>query len=775
MTGGAKRPKHRFRSRQTAEINGIRHIFQQAWPSSTNPNDFRAEPEYLFLRERDYSPITISEDKLDYLIGEKQFRALSPADERRKLPRIAPTGPKDPKALARQFWCERYDENPVPHSEPALKRFIQGVCEQWKDTPEFPKVFIPKCWTLRRWVKERGVPGCRPLAAMDRRESPTRETFPPLLEKIIAWVVAWFWSARPREKYDAYNKLTALVLYLNRRRRRKDPSAVSLPVPDLSTIYRRINKAESHFTWTAKYDKDAADKRFNGVRSGLSASRLLEKVVVDSTPGDTLLALDTDRMEILGPATFEVAFDVKTRVIVGATLTFEEPSLYTVMAVLKRVVLPKTDLIAARPELKDTLEPYGKPGTIIVDNAWEQVGKSFQDALEDAQIDVIWAPKETPEYKAIVERGIQTITRKLFHKAPGGIPFPAYILRKLGIDPRKTAVLSLHEIEEMLLDAIDDYHRQRHDGIGMPPIEAWRRECQIHGIETLSDPDFLDAAFGEVFDVSISREGVLLEGIRYHDETKTSLLLERLAPVDSNHLKRRTSIFARAKAKRNPADLTELHIWNRRDKEYVTLPAKDANPLLGLNRQQTKLIKNFALSERIPFNTDEDKARARLRLVNKLEAALPGMKLAARRKQRALLSEPPRLVSGTKVLVRTIQPRHDGMEVVQVPTAYGQRSGTGNPVRGIRRGGAAATRKAVRHREKSAAVRAAEAAVERTKTSGGPEHNFAGNTNASTNGAGTKYSRTTATAFPKAEDATAFVRMLRKKGWGAGSTGDRKA
>ncbi|WP_210755901.1 hypothetical protein, partial [Gordonia paraffinivorans] len=78
--------------------------------------------------------------------------------------------PKDPLAPVRKFWCERYDERPCPWSKPALDAFIENVCEIWKERPEFPSQFIPKCWTLKRWVKERGVPGDRPLAAMDRKE-----------------------------------------------------------------------------------------------------------------------------------------------------------------------------------------------------------------------------------------------------------------------------------------------------------------------------------------------------------------------------------------------------------------------------------------------------------------------------------------------------------------------------------------------------------------------------------------------------------------------------
>ncbi|MEW6451375.1 MAG: hypothetical protein AB1490_12030 [Pseudomonadota bacterium] len=771
MLATAKQPKLRFRRGQTVEIEGVRHTFQQAWPSSVDPDDFRPEPEYLFLRERDHSPSQMGEDKLDFLISVQQFRTLSAAEARGKLRPVAPTGPRDPLAPVRKFWCERYDESPCPWSKPALDAFIENVCEIWKERPEFPSQFIPKCWTLKRWVKERGVPGDRPLAAMDRKEPPERQTFPDRLEKIINSAVAWHWSARHREKWDAYKKVCLLVLYLNRRARRKDENAEQMPVPHHSTIYRRIDDAESHPTWSAKNGEHSADKRFNGVRPGLSATKLMETIVIDATSADVLLALDRHKMEIVGRPNFEVAFDVKTRAIVGGTITFEEESLYTKMAVLKRVLLPKTDLIAARPDLKDTLEPYGKPGTVVVDNAWAQVGKSFQDALEDVHIDLVLAPIETPEYKAIVERGIQTVSNKLFHKAPGGVPFPPHLLRKMGIDPSETVVMDLHVIEELFLDAIDDYNRQPHDGLDdVAPIEAWRRECQIHGIEIIEDVDFIEDALAEVFDVSITREGVLLQDVRYHDETKTGLLLERLAPRDPGHRRRRTTIRARAKAKRDPGDLTKIRVWNHVDREYVRLPAVGQEYLFGLNRQQNKIYKDFAKNEKIPFNTDEDKAKARLRLIRKLEAALPGATQSARHKHRQLFGPAPRTVAGTRVVVQTVQPRHDGMGAPFVPSDYGKRTGDAMPSVGIRRGGKAATRKSVRtHREKSSALKAAEAAVERTKSYDGPGASSPKDVEREHH-AGPAFKSPT-DAFGQAKDPQQFVNELRKKGWGQGSSG----
>lgn len=778
----SKKPKYKFKIKQIVEIQKVRHVFVKSFPSSDNPNDYRPEPTYLFHREWDECASPLSESEVAQLYFDRQLMALSEGKAKSKTVPIGPDGPKDKKwAPVRKFWCERYDENPVPHSERALKGFRQKVLDEWGKRPEFPKL-VPAFWTVRGWVKERGVPGDRPMCAMDRRDPKSRQSSEKLRAKILAWAVAWFYSYRPRDRKDAAAKIIRITSFLNRRRLKKNPAAEEITIPHYSTICRHITKAESKKSWGAKNNEKQAYRRFAGVQQGLTATRLLERIVIDGTPADQQLALiiDDDTLEPVGRATVEFSVDIKTRCLLGVTPSYEPPSLFTAMTILKRTVLPKIDLIAARPDLADTLEPHGKPGGIVFDRGWEHVGPTNMDALEDAQIDPTFADSGDPEYKGIGERAIGTFTRKFFHKAPGGIPYPPYLLRKMGIDPTATLVHTMSQFEERILDAVDDYNRQEHSSLNkLSPIEMWRRESQIHGIETLDDPDFLDAAFAEVFDVSITRQGVFLEGVRYHDDLGTGLLMERLAPLTAGHGRRGTTIRARAKAKRNPADQMVLHVWNWRDQEYVRLPAQNAHYLLGLNRQQKILYKTFAENEGIPFNTDEDKAKARLRLVEKLERDLPGLSIQLKRSQRQLLSPTTQSVIGTSVRVQTVKPSPSGMNDLQVPTSYGRRAGDGMAVKANRPGGKRATAKAMKTRkEKSWARKAAEAALERTKTMGGPARGFAPNTNGSTASSATKRPedgfKTAAAAFPKTKDVFEFVGKLKEKGWGGGSTGITK-
>jgi hypothetical protein len=203
----------------------------------------------------------------------------------------------------------------------------------------------------------------------------------------------------------------------------------------------------------------------------------------------------------------------------------------------------------------------------------------------------------------------------------------------------------------------------------------------------------------------------------------------------------------------------------------VQLPAIDGYHLLGLNRQQKLLYKNFADAEGLPYNTDEDKARARLRVIEMLEHDFPELSIQAKRKQRQLLAPPPQHIVGTSVHVQTINPSPSGTNDLQVPTSYGNRAGDGKPNKGNRRGGKRATAKALKTRKAhSWAKRTAQEAVARTQQLGGPATSFSRSPKANSTPNSLPIVGTTQNAFTLRTDASDFLSHLKSSGWGAGSS-----
>lgn len=78
-----------------------------------------------------------------------------------------------------------------------------------------------------------------------------------------------------------------------------------------------------------KHGENLAYRRFHGTRPRLTATRLLETVVMDDT-----------RADLLGRPIISFGICSRTRTLLGVTVTFEDPSLSTALAALKRIVQP---------------------------------------------------------------------------------------------------------------------------------------------------------------------------------------------------------------------------------------------------------------------------------------------------------------------------------------------------------------------------------------------------------------------------------------------------
>jgi putative transposase len=709
--------KHRLQSKAIYNIQDVSYEFDQTFiaPDGTPPEEWGERNEYQFLRVCDRVRLLLNENQMDLLFLNRQFKAALPGN--RKPQPVPPDGPEDPEAPRRQFWCQRYDEVMPWNSQVSMDRFVEDIKERFKENAEFKHLVIdpPDAWSVRRWAHERGHVGWRPLFLMGRKDAGTRRHFPQRVEQMLRTALAWYWSELARNRRNAHDRLKVVIPYLNKRAQRQGGSGLVLPLPSYQTFCRRVQGDERRQTWAAKYGERAATARFDGVSELPAASRILHVVMIDSTTADTHLVLGP-KLIPMGRPTVNFVIDLYSRAILAIFVTFDGPNLHVAMATLKRALLPKLDLIAQYPDKKITLEPYGTPAIVVVDNAWAQVGQAYLDACADLNMDLRFAPIATPQAKAHVERFIGTISRLVFHKAPGGIPYDPRVLKALDFDPATTAILDIAELQERLVDAVHAYHLDLHDGIGVAPIVKWRAGAVIHGIEACSDPDHIDAAAGEVGEATLTREGVKYKGRVYHDKRVVSHLLERLAPLDPLHSKRRSTVRARVKFKRIPGDLTAMSIWNHRDKEYVTLPARHAIFLTGMSESQYENIKAMAALANLPFDTEVECAKARTILIRRLEAAHPERRMdAARKQQRLLLADQPGVIFGSMVRVLTAPARHDGQAPVEdeagvhVPIDVGARAGRAAPVKGIRRGGAAATKKAQKTKT-SKALAAAEAA-----------------------------------------------------------------
>ncbi|WP_448188807.1 hypothetical protein [Azospirillum sp. sgz301742] len=620
---------------------------------------------------------------------------------------VLPEGASD-KARTLQFYTRMWDEAPCGTGEVALQRLINF------HTPEAKRrglLWQPSPSTLKRAIGQRGEPGLRPIRVMqDMRAQTPRRRWAPVIEQVLKRTVAWYYAMNTRTALKAHARIVRFVGHVNGiGRARYGDGWKTLPTPSDETVRRYIRDAASLETCAAKWGMTEARRRFQGIRRGLEAKQILDVVLIDGTVVDGWCVLDDRTHTPAGRPTLTLAIDLKSRAVLGVIITYEGESLFAIMACLQQVITGKHDIIERLPQFRDLLEGlYGKPDTIVVDNAWRQTGVSFQDACEDGNINVEWAPVKNPEYKAFVERFFRTLNEILFKEMPGGVPFDPVMMRKLGLDPRKTAAITLSRLEEFIYTAIYEvYGQEPHSGIGMAPLLAWRKGLAAAPREIVDDIDFLAAAFGMVDEATLDRTGITFRNLKFHDPDVTTALLNDLAsttPVRRQR-KRLSSATARVKIKYNPADIRGIWVWNPKmtpKRGYVFLPNWDseyaATPVLGFWHHQQVLA--FAKAENLAFRSDVDKCLARDRLRASLEAAAPDLRFAAMRTQRRLLEPSPPVLSGDTVQRTQGTPSVSGLQTndVTVSIAAQERDDEGYPEKGPRRGGAKAAKAAARAR-----------------------------------------------------------------------------
>ena len=561
----------------------------------------------------------------------------------------------------------------------------------------------PSAGALRRAINGRGALHDRPSRLLEsRRGKVPRQRWPEATQEMLRRTVMWFYARRERTPGDAYARLFRAMRKLNGLGRLGHGGGWrNLRCPSDETVRTHILAAESLLTLTAKYGEREGRTRWKATGRGLVAEKILDIVLIDGTTLDGWCVLDDRHGRLIpcGRPTVTLAIDLWSRCVLGVVISYEGESLDTIMECQLQVVTGKHAIIERLPHLRELLEDlHGLPQTVVVDNAWRQIGVSYQDANEDAGISVEWAPVKNPEWKAYVETFWQTLNRLLVHKLPGGVPFGPEMMRKLGLDPAKTATLTLSKLEELVYEAIYRvYHGRPHRETKLSPLVAWRNGL-AEGRDTIDDVEALAAAFGTVGDATLDRQGIRFKGFRFHDPEVTQALLADLAPHDPVRARRRRlgSAKAKVKVKYRKGSIAEIQVWNPKAKpraRYVSLPNWDEAyaALPGIGFAHHDRIKAWAEANNLAFNTTEDRILAHDHLRAATENAAPDAKMAAMRQRRRLLEpmKPAIRTEGDGVSVVGARPgtlRHRPYDL-PVDMAAPDRDDDGMLEKGPRRGG----------------------------------------------------------------------------------------
>jgi putative transposase len=475
-----------------------------------------------------------------------------------------------------------------------------------------------------------------------------------------------------------------------------------------------INAGENYWSWKEKFGKDAARRRFIGRGRPIEATAPLEYVMIDHTRCDAWAVVydENGKKDVVERPWLTLAIDCFSRMILGAVLTYEGPSVYSAMKCLRQVVRNKKFLIERYGYHKGATDGFGKPLTVIVDNAWEFSGVSFQVCCEASGINVIWAPVKTGEFKTYAERAFGYLNGLIWHRLEAGIPYKPQEMTARGLDPRPKAIQTIDWMYDRMWDGIVTiYHVEPHGEEEIVPATRWREGLlAADGRPTLDDVGEFDKLLGQSARCLLTAEGIRHDGERFHDKTITTELLDRLLRYAPKRGQRKGlssgKVFVLVTW---DGDASFINVWDWTRRVNIRLPNWRREYSTGLSWHTAKKNQEFARQKNLAFHTDAERHAARAAYDRSLREQHPYLPFGQARKNAVELSR-PRLIDGeyATLVKESVTETEKATDVVNVPQTLPARERTDDriPDPGIRRGGQAATNKSIQKRARNRARKA---------------------------------------------------------------------
>ena len=212
--------------------------------------------------------------------------------------------------------------------------------------------------------------------------------------------------------------------------------------PARETIKARLDAMDQREVLRKRTGAKAAAKVFAARPGHLNVEHPLEVVQIDHTPADIILVDHVERLPLNRPF-LTLAIDVATRIILGAYVSFDPPSVLSVALCLDHCVRPKS--VQVPNALEELAWPTsGIPKAIFVDNGQEFHSAAFKLACEEWGIGIEYRPAGGAHYGGHIERLIGT-TMGAVHVLPGTTQ--SSTLEKGDYDSSKHAALTLSEFD----------------------------------------------------------------------------------------------------------------------------------------------------------------------------------------------------------------------------------------------------------------------------------------------------------------------------------------
>lgn len=299
---------------------------------------------------------------------------------------------------------------------------------------------------------------------------------------------------------------------------------------------------------------------------------------LDHTPLDVIVVSEHTG-EPLGRPYITTIIDVATRMVAGFYLSFDHPSSYGTGMSLVHAMLPKEKWLKEMG-VSGEWPIYGKPRTILVDNAKELRGNMLSRAGQEYGITIEYRPVARPHFGGAIERLYGTLAKEI-HNLPG-TTFSNVKQRGEYRSEDKSA-LTIKELEAWLTDYIVNvYHQSVHSSLNTTPLIAYGKAIlgdETHvGVglpEVIKDVNRLRLDFMPYETRTIQRYGIALEGVHYYHDVLNRWVREK-NPDKLDETRKFTVRY-------DPRDMSQVFFFDPEVNKYYPIPYRNlSHPVASL-------------------------------------------------------------------------------------------------------------------------------------------------------------------------------------------------
>lgn len=459
--------------------------------------------------------------------------------------------------------CRRSE---LPHKLTKLHQALKETMpkDRWPPRPpsvstfyDWRKAWVNSFYSFKSLVSRFDLRGRRPA------ELP--EGLQPILERAVDEFYAQ--PNRPTLS-ETLDRAETEVNALNRLRSPMD----QLPRPTRRQLQRIIDSLDRFTMLQRRHGTAHARKATRVFGRKNEPKRLLERVELDHTPLDVICVADETGL-IVGRPHLTVLIDVRSRMIMGAWISFRPPNAATVLRALKHAILPKDELLKSYG-LKGPWPARGVMSMLLLDNGKELHSNALESAAFDLGITLVYCPPRQPFFKGVIERFLQEINYRFIHQLPG-TTFAKYYLRN-DYDSLKHAVIPIEDLRRLVYRwIVEVYNKHFHRALQNCPLEVWMERDGHPDFPVLPRRlDVLDVYMTPVEERVLSSKGIEINSLFYTSPELSDLRLRR----GNQSLKVRP----------NPDDMGFIHVLHPESNTYFKAPCTWPDYADGITHEQNE-------------------------------------------------------------------------------------------------------------------------------------------------------------------------------------------